>query len=166
LETVVGVHQLPRCCHSPKRPTLFTGIFITFSWFFYDFFGAFRLSSEVTTRERASLADLGRAGMNLMSVRGLVFFGILFIASFLLSPSCFLRPLTHGQQIWVVRRLTSRHWTGVTVLCTILLLALTTWLFLSKSGNADEQGRAGMRQNSANSNSHTLISPIAIRVRR
>ena len=102
--------------------------------------------------------------MNLLSVRGLVFFVILFIASFLLSPGCFLRPLTHGQQVWVVRRLTNRYWTGVTVLCTMLFVALTTWLVLSKSGNA-EQGREKLRQDSANRASHTAMRPIAMQAR-
>ncbi len=99
--------------------------------------------------------------MNLLSVRGLAFFGILFIASFLLSPGCFLRPLTNRQQVWVVRRLTNGYWTGVTVLCTIVLLTLTTWLVLSKSGNA-EQGREELRQDSTNVASHTALRPIAM----
>lgn len=102
--------------------------------------------------------------MDFSSIRGLVFFGILFIASFLLSPDWFLKQFPHRQQVWMVRRLTTRHWTGVTVLFTVLFLALTAWLVLGKTGEAEAQGREKMRQKFANGTYHALTSPLALQV--
>ena len=103
--------------------------------------------------------------MEFSNIRGLVCFGILFVASFLLWPELFLRAFTHRQQLWVVRRLTKFHWTAVTVLATALFFALTTWLVLAKPSSADEQARAGMRQDFRTGPSHKLTTPVALRGR-
>ena len=100
--------------------------------------------------------------MDFSNIRGLVCFGILFVASFLLWPELFLRAFTHQQQLWVVRRLTNWHWTGVKALVTVLFVALTAWLVLAKSGNARKEEREAMRQNPA---SHASMRPIAMQVR-
>jgi hypothetical protein len=109
-------------------------------------------------------SELELLGMDFSSIRGLVFFGILFIASFLLSPGWFLRPFTHRQQVWVVRRLTNRHWSGVNVLFTVVFFALTAWLVLNKAAETEGQGWKKMRQNSANGAFHSLMRPIALQV--
>jgi preprotein translocase subunit SecG len=90
---------------------------------------------------------------------------MLLTASFLLSPGLFLSPFTHRQRLWIVKRLTNRHWTRVTVLVTVLFFALTALLVLTKSSSAGEQARAGMRQNVPTGTSHILTRPIAMQER-
>ena len=69
-------------------------------------------------------------------------FGMLFIASLLLSPDWFLGALTHRQRVWVVIRLTKRQWHGITGLFVILFLALGAWLVLNKPFEANLRPRA------------------------
>ena len=101
--------------------------------------------------------------MEFSNIRGLVCFGILFVASFLLWPELFLRAFTLRQQLWVVRRLTNRHWTGVQALVTVLFVALTAWLVVAKSGNVRKEEREATRQNPA---SHSSMMPIVLQVRQ
>jgi len=61
-------------------------------------------------------------------IRGIAFFGMLFLASFLLSPDLFLSRLSPRHQTWVVRRWTKEGWGRLTVGLAILVVILCTWL--------------------------------------
>jgi hypothetical protein len=73
--------------------------------------------------------------MDSATIRGLAFFGILVVTSFLLWPDFFLRLLQYPQQVRVMRRLSARHWAGARVLFVILFIALAAWLIAEKSRN-------------------------------
>ena len=115
-------------------------------------------------RRRQAYGPCG-TDMEFSNIRGLVCFGILFVASFLLWPELFLRTFTHRQQLWIVRRLTKFHWKAITVLATAVFFTLTTWLVLAKPGSANEQARAGMRLDFRTGSSPVLTTPVALRGR-
>jgi hypothetical protein len=73
--------------------------------------------------------------MDSATIRGLAFFGILLVASVLLWPDFFLRLLQFPQQVWLIRKLSNRHWIGARILFAVLFFALAAWLIAEKSRN-------------------------------
>src|SRR5665213_2671798 len=86
--------------------------------------------------------------MGTSTIRVFAFFGLLFIASFLLSPGLFLTFLAYRRQVWVVRRANNQLWTRVTIPSTVLFFALCAWLVYSKPGGLHEDARNQSRLNS------------------
>ena len=101
--------------------------------------------------------------METSTIRGFAFFGLLFIASFLLLPGSFLGLLAHRSQVWVVRRVNNQLWTRVTFLSTVLFFAMWAWLVNSKSGALHENLRI---QSPGNSHSPSDSSGVRLRMAR
>jgi hypothetical protein len=101
--------------------------------------------------------------METSTIRGIAFFGLLLIASFLLSPGSFLGLLAHRRQVWVVRQVNNRLWTRIRLLSTALFLGIWAWLVYSKSGALHENPRI---QSRGNSHSPSDSFDIQVRVAR
>ena len=86
--------------------------------------------------------------MEISTIRGLAFFGILFIASVLLSPGVFFTFLTHRRQAWVVRRWTNQLEAQSTILLTGLPIALLGWLVYNSHRDLLEKEQKQARQDS------------------
>jgi len=80
--------------------------------------------------------------MEISIIRGLAFFGVLFIASLFLSPGWVLAFMPRDSQIWVVRRWTDRLWTRMTILLSVIFVALCAWLMHSINRTAPGTHRA------------------------
>ena len=101
--------------------------------------------------------------MEASTIRGVAVFGLLFIASFLLSPGLFLTLLEHRSQVWIVRRVNNQLWIRITILSTVIFFALCAWLIYSKPGTLYLKEQIQWR---VNSNSVSDFSYAQVRMKR
>lgn len=68
--------------------------------------------------------------MEISTLRGVAFFGLLFIASLFLSPGWVLALLPREWQLWAIRRWTHKHWNHAAIVLATAFFALGAWLVL------------------------------------
>lgn len=79
--------------------------------------------------------------MEISIMRGIAFFGVVFIASLFLSPGWVLAFMPRGWQTWAVRRWTDRLWARMTILLTAIFVTLSAWLICSVHRNTPDNDR-------------------------